>query len=158
MNSYPVTSLGHVTFIDDQAELHATRCPAGAKLLQYVYLQDSDETPSTISRKDKATSADATCKQPSKSRAIAISLGAKIPVTTAMTQTQSKVLQSSQRWSMLLQLQTGEMTIIRGETMNWLQLLDRQYVIVDIVRRKSFLSDGPQCALPSNLLGRTCCF
>ena len=112
------------TFKDTSAETHALRCNS-AELVQYLYINDSDETPSTIHRKDKACERE---KKQRSSKVLAVHLGPKMKCTTSMTQTQSKILQSSQKYSMLFRLTNGEFKVLTSETMNWLQLVEKTFV------------------------------
>ena len=115
------------TFKHPLAELYAIRAPTGVKFLQYLYLQDSDETPSAIQRKDtkKSNNVVPTAGDP---RALTLYTGSQLHVSTAMVEQQSKILQSRQKWSMLFQLPNGHFQVITGDTINWLQLMERIHV------------------------------
>ena len=118
------------TFKNGEAEMHAIRSSA-LRLCQYLYVQESDETPSTINRKDKELK---TAQEKCNTRAIALFVGPHLGVSTSMCQNQSKVLQSCQKYSMLFQDKaTKKFSIVTGEPVNWLQLCERMYARPSIV-------------------------
>ena len=113
-----------LTLIDGHVERVAV-LQTKAEFLQYLYLQDSDETPSTINRKSSSKKEQITTSSTKKE--IQVYLGPELSSTVAATQTQSKILQSSQAYSMLFK-QGETFFTISGESINWLQLLERMDV------------------------------
>ena len=114
---------------------------------QYLYILGDDETPSTISRKDRKPTAAAVAASSSRvpkkaaltdgnasgdSGIIAIlkrdGIDTRILPPVAASSTQSKILQSYQRYSILMHRPAdSSFCSISGKTPNWLQLLERNH-------------------------------
>ena len=103
------------------------------RLAQYCYIHKDDETPSTISRNETdlvGTGASSSNKKQARQRhqtdimAFNSQSFKSEGLKSRHTATQSKVLQSMQSYSMLLE-EDGKFTSITGSSVNWLQLLER---------------------------------